>query len=420
MTKNAFIPNFLKVYNIAWKLALPFLKKNQRLDAGFSYRTGWAHHTRADLWIQAASAGEASLAVNIIQALEPCAPVKILVTTTTAQGMEILESGLAGTQRKNASDLCIQWFPFDAPFIIEKTVKAVAPRVMVLLETEIWPGLLFSLKQNNSRTMIINARMSAKSFSRYLKTKFLWNHLGPDLVMAVSERDRTRYKTVFEHSRTMVMPNIKFDCLETGSSDTSLCIQGLPLTILASIRQQEETQVLDILKTILKKFPDQAVAVFPRHMHRIEAWKNHLKSENMKFQMRSDTQFPLSQPCIILWDRFGELKAAYASAKAVFVGGSLKPLGGQNFLEPAISGAVTVTGPYYDDFAWAGREIFTKNIVLRKNTWQEVAQTILYALKRPEDKESLRQRATEYIVSRQGGTKLACARILNALNSSEF
>jgi len=283
MTKNAFILNFLKVYNIAWKLALPFLKKNQRLDAGFAYRTGWAHHTSADLWIQAASAGEAWLAVSIIKQLCTVPQIKILVTATTAQGMEILESGLEPMIRKRRSDICIQWFPFDAPFIIENTIKAVAPRVMVLLETEIWPALFFFLKQNKSKIMIINARMSEKSFARYSKTKFLWDHLGPDLVMAVSDRDRQRYETIFTRSRTMTMSNIKFDCIETDTpgsekaeSAAGLCRSSLPLTILASIRQQEESQVLEILKLILKEFPDQAVAIFPRHMHRIESWKKRL------------------------------------------------------------------------------------------------------------------------------------------------
>lgn len=422
MTKNAFILNFFKLYNMLWKLALPFLKKNKRLKSGFHKRTTCFHHSRADIWIQAASAGEAYLAVTILKQLPLKTKTRVLVTSMTSQGMDILTARLTRNAISRFIDLKIEWFPFDSPHTIKGAVRKINPRVMVLLETEIWPALLFYLKKNQTQIFIINARLSKNSFRGYMKTKFLWKHLAPDTILATSHQDAERYRHLFETARVLTMPNIKFESIDTGLKEcvtqekiNKILPQNLPLTILASVRQQEEEQISLILMDILKEYPDQVVAVFPRHMHRIASWKKHLKSRNLNFHLRSKINFPLKHPGIILWDAFGELARAYQFAKVVFVGGSLKPLGGQNFIEPAIQGAVTVTGPYYDDFAWAMDDIFKKGIVIKKDHWKSVAGTIIKTLESPVNRSDNQHQAQKYISRNQGGTRQACNEILNAL-----
>ena len=423
MTKNAFILNFFKLYNMIWSLSLPFLKKNRRLRFGFEKRIACFHHTKADIWIQAASAGEAYLAATILKRLSPKTSLKVLVTTTTSQGIDILQTRLTRETISKFIDLKIEWFPFDRPDTVKKAVKAINPRVMVLLETEIWPALLYFLKQNKTKIFIINARLSKKSFNHYLITKFLWKNLAPDIILATSDQDAKRYEKVFERAVVNTMPNIKFESIDTDvpEADTlkqlkKVLPQTLPLTILASTRKQEEKDIIHIIKNILKTFPDQVVAIFPRHMHRINAWQKLLTSQNLNFHLRSRINFPLKDPGIILWDIFGELKTAYGFASVVFVGGSLKPLGGQNFIEPAIQGSVIVTGPYYDDFAWATDEIFKKGIVIKKNNWKAVAQTIIEALESPADRSGSKRMALEYLNSNQGGTQQACDEILKAFD----
>jgi 3-deoxy-D-manno-octulosonic-acid transferase len=423
MTKNAFILNFIKLYNMLWHLCLPFLKKNKRLKQGFKKRVSSLHHSKADIWIQAASAGEAYLAVNIINRLKPRTNLKILLTATTVQGLDILKKSSTRNHINKLIDLKTDWFPFDSPHIIKEAVKIINPSIMVLLETEIWPGLLFYLKQNRTRIFIINARLSKKSFNHYLKTKFLWKHLAPDYILATSDQDARRYKLIFKKTRVKTMPNIKFESIETNAPDfdtlekiKNIFPQTLPLTLLASVRKQEENDIIHILKYILKAFPDQVVAIFPRHMHRISIWKKRLTSSGFKFNLRSEINSTLTGPGIILWDKFGELKAAYGFASIVFVGGSLKPLGGQNFIEPAVQGAATVIGPYYDDFAWATDDIFKKGIVTQKNNWKEIAQTIFKTLKTPGNRSDRKLLAKKYIASNKGGTKQACDEILKAFD----
>ncbi len=424
MIKNAFILNFFKLYNMLWRLSLPFLKKNKRMRPGFENRIDSFHHTKADIWIQAASAGEAYLAANILKRLSPKTYLKILVTTTTSQGLDILRTRLTEKMIHKSIDLKIEWFPFDMPDTIKKTIKMINPRVMVLLETEIWPALLYFLKLNKTQIFIINARLSKNSYTHYLKTKFLWKHLSPDTILATSDQDAQRYEQVFEGAMVNTMPNIKFEAIDTADEDDvntlkqikKILPQTVPLTILASVRKQEEKEMVHILKNILKMVPNQIVAIFPRHMHRVRAWEKRLTSQNLNFHLRSKINSCVKNPCIILWDTFGELKTAYGLASVVFVGGSLKPLGGQNFIEPAIQGAVVVTGPYYDDFAWATNDIFKKGIVIKKNHWKAVARTITQALEKPGSRSDRKGLALEYLQSNQGGTQQACHEILKAFD----
>ncbi|MCK5348403.1 MAG: 3-deoxy-D-manno-octulosonic acid transferase, partial [Desulfobacula sp.] len=265
--------------------------------------------------------------------------------------------------------------------------------------------------------------LSKKSFNHYLITKFLWKNLAPDIILATSDQDAKRYEKVFERAVVNTMPNIKFESIDTDvpEADTlkqlkKVLPQTLPLTILASTRKQEEKDIIHIIKNILKTFPDQVVAIFPRHMHRINAWQKLLTSQNLNFHLRSRINFPLKDPGIILWDMFGELKTAYGFASVVFVGGSLKPLGGQNFIEPAIQGSVIVTGPYYDDFAWIKNDIFKKGVVIKKDDWKTIAETIINALEVPVNRSDRKRLAREFIESNQGGTEQVCNKILKSFD----
>lgn len=423
MTKKFFILNFFRLYNILWALVLPFLAKHNRLKPGFSKRVHMHHHRAADIWIQAASAGEAYLAVHLIKTLVPKKPTKILATTITQQGMDILKSQLTKTRLHPLIQLKIEWSPFDKPSIIKQAVHIIHPEIMILLETEIWPALLWYLKLNRTRIYIVNARLSAKSVSHYQKSIFLWKHLAPDMVLATSDLYADRYRQIFKTARVHTMSNIKFESMDSDQVDNdkackqieTLLPESLPLTVLASIREPEEKDVLKILNAITTEYPDQVVAVFPRHMHRICAWEKHFKRHKLNYRLKSCISSPVKAPQIILWDTFGELKTVYPFARVVFVGASLKPLGGQNFIEPAITGAVTITGPYYDDFAWAADTI-NEHIIIKKDNWTQVKNAIVNALENPCDRSCRKQKAFDYILSRRGGTRTAWKQILKAFD----
>jgi 3-deoxy-D-manno-octulosonic-acid transferase len=422
MKTCAFIPNFFKFYNILWQAVLPFLKKNKRLGPSFQKRVTTDHLQKADIWIQAASAGESFLALSLLSCLEPIQPIKILITSTTSQGMKILKSGIANNKINPNIECFLDWFPFYIPQTIQGAVNRINPRVMVLLETEIWPALLHYLKKNHTRIFIVNGRLSKRSSKHYRWTKFLWTPLSPDKILAISPLDAKRYGQVFDKAQITTMPNIKFDLMESGLETPSeltalerLISKDLPLSILASIRRQEEKQALEILDELLARYPSQVVAIFPRHMHRMDAWKKKLCKKKILFHLRSEMTAPVTTAGIILWDAFGELRGTYGIARTVFVGGSLCPLGGQNFIEPAVLGTPTVTGPYLDDFAWAGKDLFNQQLVTICNDSQAVAHTMAGHLATPIERSEQKQKARNYIKKSQGGTKMACQVILEAL-----
>jgi len=299
---------------------------------------------------------------------------------------------------------------------------------MVLLETELWPGLLSSLKKRHIPVIMINARLSEKSVSRYLKTPWLWGALAPDTILAISPEDARKFRLIFPHTDTRTMPNIKFDMvIPKNATDTPVAapLPGNPLppktpvTLLASIRMEEEPEVGYILDQILFRYPNQVVGLIPRHMHRIPFWQQILTDLGRPWQLRSTITAPVPPGTTILWDTFGELKAAYSHATAAFVGGSLKPLGGQNFMEPVMCGAPTVTGPYLDNFNWVGQGLFTTGVVTRAKDKDQVIHHLCRILANPPHRQQTAAASLGYLHRYQGGTAMAVSAIIKTLQRSE-
>lgn len=416
------------LYNLAWKTVLPFLKKNRSFKGSYKLRTSSDHFNKTDIWMHGASGGEAYIAVEILKRIKPSAALDILYTATTAQGLEIMNSFSKGSEINPKIKIHVTWFPFDIPKIIEKIILRTNPKLMVLLETEIWPGHLYMLKQYNIKTVIINARLSAKSFSRYLKTKLIWKQISPDKILATSVKDAERYKKIFDlKTEITTMPNIKFDSILTAREAQkdpgnlkTIIPSEIPFSILASIRKEEEIHLEKILKHLIKSFPEQIIAIFPKHLNRVEPLSNMLNNitseftePGYKWKLRSKITKLVDKKTIILWDTFGELKQAYTYAVTAFVGGSLEPLGGQNFLEPIVCGAATVTGPYLNSFKWVEQDIFESNIVFKAQNAKQVGEFMVEKLNNPPDRDELKEKSLAYIQKNQGGTAISVKTIMD-------
>ena len=132
------------IYQLLWWVSTPFLRHNLRLAEGYAQRClTHSHLSQADLWIQSASAGEAYLTWEILKQLAPESPMRVLATTNTSQGMGILQQTATDISASNSNmKIQVSYFPFDSPANMKKALRLVQPRLMVLLETELWPGLL--------------------------------------------------------------------------------------------------------------------------------------------------------------------------------------------------------------------------------------------------------------------------------------
>jgi 3-deoxy-D-manno-octulosonic-acid transferase len=192
-----------------------------------------------------------------------------------------------------------------------------------------------------------------------------------------------------------------------------------PFLVLGSVRQEEENLVEKIILGIHRNQPDSIIGLFPRHINRIQHWENTLSRLTIPWVLRSQTKHLTSHVTVILWDTFGELSLAYKISRAAFVGGSLAPLGGQNFLEAIIYGVVPVIGPSWENFAWIGSEIVEKGFVRIAADWKEVMSILIEDLKKPKASDKVCDEANRYLKDRQGGTAIACRLIYDFLNNSK-
>ena len=410
--------SLLSLYDLIWSAALPMLRRHARVGTGFDQRTlGSRPLPGVDLWIQAASAGEAYLAGLLARGLQPRGPLRVLFTTNTQQGHEILEKtvGPAAPGMHAHISTFIRYLPFDQPRIMARAVAQAHPRAAILLETELWPAMLHYLKQSGCPVLLLNGRLTPKSVNRYRALCTDWTCLAPDRVEAISREDALRFRRIFPHTPIRIMNNMKFDRIAAPRSvpDAKLDLDNIisaahPLAVLGSIRQPEEAEVAGMLDTILSHCPDAQVALVPRHMHRVSAWGDRLSKRGLPWVRRSRLNAPCGPGRVILWDTFGELAALYRRSRAVFVGGSLAPLGGQNFLEPLTCGIAPVIGPHWDNFKWVGQELFRQGLVRKVADGSAAADQLLKDLQRTPCRRSVAAGALAFIRRRQGGTRQGC------------
>lgn len=445
---------FMAAYNALWTLARPVLDRNPRLKQGLSQRVVpmlWA--LPCDIWIQAASGGEAYLAWEILKELPAEQERRILLTSCTQQGVDVLNEARDWC-RANAPHLKIQttFFPYDQSAKMRRAMVTAAPKLIVLLETELWPGMLQAAKEQQIPVVILNGRMTPRSFAGLLSMRGLLRALAPAKVLAISEHDAQRYRSLFHGSsepgccpcsvkestavspaavqgtadtgatNVSLMHNIKFDrvVLTDTPDDTPLLHTVIKpntsLLTLGSVREEEEGQILTLIQQMQQARPKTSIALIPRHMHRVSAWEEHLRRAGIPYVRRSQTSTAPSAGTLFLWDTFGELNQVYALSRAVFVGGSLARLGGQNFLEPLAHGITPVIGPHYTNFLWA-QGLIDDELVYPEQHLADVHERLLKVLKRPAPKERIQKRYTEWLASRKGGAQQAAGAILELLDA---
>jgi 3-deoxy-D-manno-octulosonic-acid transferase len=414
------------VYGMAWRILSPVLRRHNRLAEGWDQR--WLHPPlpRADLWLQAASAGEAYLAREIIDRLTPSAAIRVLVTTNTRQGLDIL-SRVPPNRHASLSNMIVsaRYFPFDHPALMTSAVASVCPRLVGLLETELWPGLLAACRATETPTVVINGRINLSSLRRYRVWPALWQAIAPTRILAISSSDAHRFNSLFPKTSISVMNNVKFDqwARDVGNINADRLkryfIPDPLLAVFGSIRQAEETAVQQMVSRIRSRIPGAIIALFPRHMDRMDRWRNYLTHHQFPWCDRSRLDGTALPGHIVLWDRFGELRDAYQLATTAFVGGSLAPLGGQNFLEPLGCGVTPVIGPSWHNFAWVGEQIFKDKLVHRASGWESAADYMINAMKNPIPRSDILQRVKRFAQSHTGGTRQACRTIESYLNTGK-
>lgn len=301
------------------------------------------------VWIHAASVGETLAAAPLVAELRRRAPeIGVVMSATTVTGRAV-------AHREATPDFAML-LPLDVLGIVDRAVRRVRPRCLVLVETEIWPGLLRAVHGIGSPTVVVSGRMSARSLERYRWFGPLFRGAIGRIAafgMQTSEDAHRLLQLGADPSRVRVTGSLK--AARTGTPGSHPILSGLrsrPLLIAASTQPGEEEFVLDSLTTLWSHHPDLLVLLAPRRPERFTAVEQLVAARGVRYELRSridGSVAPTTQ--IVLLDSVGELDHCFAAARAVFVGGSVAPLGGHNVLEPASHGKPVAFGPHTENVA---------------------------------------------------------------------
>lgn len=313
------------------------------------------------IWCHAVSLGEVTAIVPLLRELRARHPeYRMVVSTVTETGREAVEQRLAGI----AEHL---YAPLDFPWVVSRVIAALRPRLFLFVETELWPNLLTTLARQRVPAVLVNGRLSTKSFRGYGIVRSLWRRVLPGVswFLMQSDRDAERILALGAPAdRVRRTGNVKFDQPppDTGSSQ-GLTREGLDLRgqeeliVAGSTHPGEEEQLLECYRQLHREFPNLVLMLAPRHIERAGDLLAAARARGFVAQRRSesggssDRSIESGRPRVIILDTRGELAYVYRHAVLAYVGGTLVPVGGHNLLEPAQWGKPVFYGLHTDHCA---------------------------------------------------------------------
>lgn len=320
-----------------------------------NYWRGWSQRfgfgvTAADpvIWFHAVSVGEVQAALGLVSALRTALPaVPLLFTSATPTGRE--------RARQACGEMAIvRYAPYDLPGMLRRLLRTARPRLLIVLETELWPNLLHECALARIPVLLVNGRISSRTLSSYSRWRGLLTRRALDnlRVAAQSAADAGRFAALGVPTSTIrVTGNLKFDrqivaaVVQRGRQWRERLAGGRPVWVAGSTHEGEERAVLDAHRDALQSASGALLILAPRHPQRFDEVERLLRATPLRYQRRSrvDDASPID---VLLLDTVGDLTDFYAAADVAFVGGSLVPVGGHNLLEPAALGLPVVSGPY--------------------------------------------------------------------------
>jgi 3-deoxy-D-manno-octulosonic-acid transferase len=405
---------FHLAYTIAWSLALPFAFARLwwRGRTNPAYREDWKERlalrgTRepVDVWIHAVSVGEARACATIAKPLIDQGK-RVLVTCTTPTGRATLRE-LFGNR------VSIRYLPFDAPFLIRKFLRTTQPRIGLLMETEMWPGLCDVAHREHIPLWLVNARMSEKSAHGYARGRGLTQAMFSTLygVAAQTQAHAERFASLGAHN-IHVVGNLKFDLqvptfLQKRADFLTEHITGgnpaAAFWVAGSTREGEDAMLLNAL--VKHPLRQRAMAVIvPRHKERWESAFALAEKLGFHVARRSDGTIPAGCE-VVIGDSMGEMLSYYANAKVVVMGGTLVGTGGQNLIEPCAVGVPVVLGPSTYNFQQAADEALALGAAKPARDAREALTVTLEFLDDEMHRRRVGVKARDFVAQHRGATE---------------
>lgn len=353
----------LRLYQVLLYLIQPliWLRLLLRSRKAPAYRKRWGERygfckgkvVPQGILLHSVSVGETLAAVPLVRALRHHYPdLPITVTTMTPTGSERVRSAFG-------DDVYHVYLPYDLPGSVNRFLKTVDPKLVIIMETELWPNLISKLHHRKIPLIIANARLSERSAAGYQKLgSFVKTMLQKiTLIAAQNQEDGERFIELgLKRSHLHVTGSLKFDISvtpELAARAVALRRQWAahrPVWIATSTHEGEESIILETHKKLLTQFPQLLLILVPRHPERFPKAEQLTREAGLKYTLRSTDAVPDAQTQVVIGDTMGELMLLYGIADLAFVGGSLVERGGHNPLEAAAHAIPVIMGPYTFNF----------------------------------------------------------------------
>jgi 3-deoxy-D-manno-octulosonic-acid transferase len=374
-------------YAIVYCLALPFIVlKLLRAPGDVLLRQRFGIDlpaaTTGAIWLHASSVGEVALLEPVVAGLEQDYPdTPLLITAFTATGIA------SARQRFARHAVCAM--PFDLRVIIRRYIRRFTPSLVIVFESEFWPGFLSAMRAAGTPVVIFNAKISERSVRAHSRTRFVAQALREvALIAAQDETNADRFKALdVSSSRIEVTGNMKFDLVSPAEGDLTRASIGIDddatVIVGGSLHDGEADIILDAVFKPDRIVQSAVLLIAPRYIETAREIMGLATRRGLKAVLRSslraasagDSQFDV---CIV--DTLGELRSLYAIADAVFVGGSLfdrgSNRGGHNLMEPAICGIPVLFGPFNSSFAQVARDLVSQGGGMLVRTSGELRQAL--------------------------------------------
>jgi 3-deoxy-D-manno-octulosonic-acid transferase len=344
------------------------------------------------VWLHAVSVGEVNAAAPLVNALMSQRPdIAWVITTITPTGSERVRALWGGKVRH-------VYLPYDLPGSVNRFLQHFRPSLALIMETELWPNMLFGCRDQGIPVYILNARLSVRSLRGYRVLRAL---IGRALrtvacVAAQSQADGERFQALGARAdQVKVLGNLKYDVavpdgLEQLREDFSRALgPARPVWIAASTHEGEEADVIALHQQLRGRWPDALLLWAPRHPERFTRVQALAEDAGWQVGTRQRDRWPRVGDAVFVLDTLGELMAFYRCADVAFVAGSLQPIGGHNLLEPAAVGTAMVTGPHLHNFAEISRQLVEAGALVVGRDAAGVGQALEQLLADPQRRASM-------------------------------
>jgi len=345
---------------------------------------------KKNIWIHAVSVGEAMVIKQLLQFLKKDFPdYHVVISTVTKTGNDVAKNIAGG----NAS---VIYSPLDISFVVRKFVNAINPKVFIIVETEIWPNLIKIVNTRKVPIILINGRISPRSFKRYGTVKLFLKPILKRISLFCMQNQNYASRIISlgaDSKKVEVTGNMKLDSIPQDLKPRTenrelLGLSEKDILLLAgSTHKGEESDLLDVYKDLNKDFRSLKLLIAPRHIERISQIESLIKNKGfIPVRVSNINTHDLRlATCdhIFLLDTIGQLKDFYSIADIVFVGGSLIQHGGQNPIEPAYFSRPIIFGPFMFNFEDIAQALLKQGAALEVKNKSELGSAIKLLMKDP-------------------------------------